>query len=108
MIIYIAILFTWFLTAMWFLRRRHQLREKLGPAYFIIVGIVLGGIVLDAVFQWIIAPAIFLGFTKDILFTGRMQRYREEEKYKGTWRMRAADWICENLLNPYDPSGKHC
>ena len=108
MITYIIVLFVWFLIAMFFLRRRHQLREKISFGYWIIVGIVLGGLPLDILFQWTIAPLIFMEFTKDLFFTNRLNRYREDVKYKGTWKMRWADWICEHLLNPYDPTGRHC
>ena len=111
MITYIIVLFVWFLIAMFFLRRRHQLREKLGPFFYVLVMIVVGGIPLDFFFQWcpiLGAPMIFREFTPDWMFSGRMSRYRDNPKYKGTWKMRWADWICEHLLNPYDPSGHHC
>jgi hypothetical protein len=103
-----AILLVWYFTAMWFLRRRHKLRKSLGPAYFIVVGVVLGGIPLDVLFNWIVAPFIFLDLPKELLFTGRLQRYREDREYLWTWRSRWADFICEHILNPFDPRGKHC
>lgn len=108
MITYIIVLFLWFLIAMWFLRRRHSIREKLGVFMYVIVGIVLGGLVLDVVFNWTFAILIFRDITPDTTLSKRLQRYRESPKYKGTWRMRWADWICEHLLNPYDPKGHHC
>ena len=108
MITYMVILFIWFLIAMWFMRRRHQLRERLGQFYYIIVGIVLGGLILDVIFQWTFAIVIFLEVTPNITFSKRMERYRDNPKYKGTWRMRWADYICEHILNPYDPEGHHC
>jgi len=107
-LIIIAVFYLWYLTAMWFLRRRHQLREKLGPIYWWIVGIVLGGIVLDVAFNWSFAILIFMDWPKEVMFTKRLQRYREGWLYKATWRMRLADTICENMLNKYDPTGKHC
>jgi hypothetical protein len=93
---------------MWFLRRRHQIREALGPIYFAIVGVVLGGLVLDVLFQWTFAVILFQEITPNLTFSKRMERYREDPKYKGTWKMRWADFICERILNPYDPTGKHC
>jgi len=108
MITYIIVLFLWFLFAMWFLRRKHQLREKLGPVFFAIVGVVVGGLILDVIFQWTLAPIIFMEFTPNITFSKRMERYRDNPKYKGTWKMRWADFICEHILNPFDPSGHHC
>lgn len=106
----IPTLFVWFLIAMFFLRRRHQLREKLGPVYYVIVGIVMGGLPLDVFFQWfpLCSPLIFLEFTPNITFSKRMERYRENPKYKATWRMRWANFICERILNPFDPTKHHC
>ena len=115
MIIYIIILLCWFIIAMWFLRRKHSIRERLGPVFYVIVGVVLGGLVLDVFFQWfpLFAPLIFLEFTPNITFSKRLERYRDYEhfpKYKGTWRMRWADFICERILNPfhYKNGEVHC
>jgi len=108
MILLFVLLFGWFLTAMWFLRRRHQLREKLGPVYFVLVGIVLGGLPLDAVLHFIPGTIWFLDLPQELTLSKRLERYREDPKYKGTWRMRHADFVCERILNPFDPSGHHC
>lgn len=109
-VLYAIGLFLWFLSAMYFLRRKRRLREKLGLFFYIVVGIVAGGLPFDFFFQWcpILSPLIFLEFTPDLTFSDRMERYRENPKYKGTWRMRWADWICEHILNPFDPKKHHC
>jgi len=102
------VLFAWYLVAMFFLRRKRQLREKLGPVLYVIVMVVVGGIPLDIFYQWFIAPIIFREFTMNLTLSKRLEMYRESPKYKGTWRMRWADFICERILNPFDPDKHHC
>lgn len=48
---------------------------------------------------------VFLRLPQDWLLTGRLIRY----KRAGVgWRARLATWLCEQLLDPLDPSGCHC
>jgi len=101
-------LFVWFLIAMYFLRRRHELRTRAGLAYWLLVATVVPGIAFDIAYNWTFGIIIFRDITPDLTLSKRMERYREALKYKATWRMRWADWICEHLLNPYDPKGRHC
>ena len=103
-----AILLAWFYVAMFTLRRRRKLREKLGPVFYVLVGIVLGGLVLDFVYQWTVAPALFGEFTWHATLSQRLEMYRTKPEYHGTRKLRWADFICERLLNKRDVKGHHC
>lgn len=48
---------------------------------------------------------IFVRLPKDWLLTGTLKRVINTED---GWRGAAAAWICEHLLNQFDPKGKHC
>jgi hypothetical protein len=39
------------------------------------------------------------------LVTARLARYI---RGPAGWRQRQAQWICDHLLDPFDPSGDHC
>ncbi len=71
------------------------------PAYFI----VIIGMVIDVIYNVTAGTVIFIDLPKELLFTSRLQRYKNE---MGGWRYIVATWFCQKLLNPYDPSGKHC
>jgi hypothetical protein len=101
-------LFLWFIVAMYFLRRRHELRTRRGLGYWLLVASIVPGIMFDVVYNWTFGVVVFLDVTRDFTLSSRLKRYRDSLEYKGTWRMRWADWICEHLLNPYDPKGRHC
>jgi len=91
--IYTIALFCWFLTAMWLLRRRHRLRKRLGPVYFAVVGAVLGGIPLDAIYHFIVGTLWFRDWPREWTLSERLQRYRDDPRYRGTWRLRHADFV---------------
>lgn len=60
---------------------------------------------VDCFFQQTLFIAIFLDLSQEWLVTQRLQRYRN---MPSGWRLELATWICTNMLNPFDPSRKHC
>jgi len=66
---------------------------------------LLIGYIFDITCNLTIACIIFLEFPKETLVTGRLIRHIDA---KDGWRYTLAKWICDNLLDPLDPSGKHC
>ena len=72
-------------------------------AYCVILPI---GYVVDAVLNLLVC-AIFLRRPRDWLLTGTLQRIRFMEP-AGLWREAVACWVCEHLLNQFDPKGRHC
>lgn len=62
---------------------------------------------LDMAYTLIVGTILFLDPPRELTFTARLKRYRRGGGY-AVFQLRLADWFCEKLLNPYDPSGKHC
>lgn len=48
---------------------------------------------------------IFLELPKEYMLTKRMQRYIATDT---GWRFKLSSFICNNLLNAFDVSGRHC
>lgn len=77
------------------------------------VGYVLGapalavGYLMDVLAQYTIASLVFLDLPRrgEWLVTSRLQRYIAHDT---GWRAAKARWICDNLLDVFDPSGDHC
>lgn len=63
------------------------------------------GWAIDFVSQMTLATVIFLDLPREALVTTRLQRYVAGPT---GWRRSTAVWICESLLDVFDPSGDHC
>lgn len=76
-------------------------------AKFLGYGIVVPGVILDALVNITIGSIIFLEFPhyKRLLLTARLSYHYEPGS--DNWRSKLAEWFARNLLNTYDPSGKH-
>jgi hypothetical protein len=87
--------------------RAHLNKRLYGLAKWLAAPIVLIGIVMDVAAQYTLAVLVFRDLPKwgEHLVTDRLQRYLTQP---GTWRYTKAKAICENLLDPFDPTGKHC
>lgn len=111
MTILYSILFLWsfyyfFCIVMGFYRL--QLRGQLKGLIFVAaLPAVIIGIIMDVIAQYTFASLIFREWPqrKEYLVTDRLQRYKTQP---GTWRFKYAEYICRNLLDPIDPTGKHC
>lgn len=107
---------------------RAHLAGRLGPVTFCLsLPFVVFGVLIDAlaqftfasVFFWqrphlALAPRVFTFRGRafvvrvpsgDWLVTARLQRYVAQGS---GWRFSAANWVCDNLLDVFDPSGDHC
>jgi hypothetical protein len=63
------------------------------------------GAFIDLAMNVTLFSLIFWEIPHEWLLTKRMQRYI---KIGIGWRFKVANWICRNLLNTFDPSGRHC
>lgn len=65
------------------------------------------GYAVDILSQYTVATIVFrdLPESGEHLVTDRLKRYLAVGKGS---RFVKAKWICENLLDPFDPTGKHC
>jgi hypothetical protein len=61
-------------------------------------------LIVDAAFNLVACFVFFRTYPRDILFTASCERYLHEISARGA----NARWLCSNMLDPFDPSGKHC
>ena len=103
---YVALFVLWvlYLAAM-NLKPRLKTMQPIARAHGYVL--VLIAVVLDALLNWVVASVIFFEQPQELLLTARLKRYHGPA-YAGSWRARLAAWICTHLLDPFDPSGKHC
>ncbi|MDE2000563.1 MAG: hypothetical protein KGI52_16730 [Burkholderiales bacterium] len=74
------------------------------PAYVLGLPIVGAGVLLDALVNLTVCTLLFAELPREWLVTARVTRLE-----RGTgWRQVVASWVCHNLLDNFDPSGKHC
>jgi hypothetical protein len=85
---------------------RAHLAKRLTPfTYALALPALLVGYAMDVLANLTIASVVFLEPPREWLVTSRLQRYIAH----GTgWRAAKARWICDNLLDVFDPSGEHC
>ena len=87
--------------------RAHLSGRLVGVQRALAVPLVAIGFALDIIAQYTLATVLFadLPARREHLVTDRLQRYMRSPE---TWRGRVAQYICDNLLDPFDPSGDHC
>jgi hypothetical protein len=75
------------------------------PVYYLSLPILSLGYFLDFLVNMFVMTFIMLELPREFLVTSRVIRH----KYQGAgYRKKVATWICDNLLDPFDPSGCHC
>lgn len=109
--IYYAIAFVLLMPVMWTLylavmhldtaRRRGTLTTASKVVGYPILFI---GLAFDVMFNAVWGSLLFLEPPREWLFTDRVSRWNDDEK----WRGAVARWICDELLDPFDPRGQHC
>lgn len=97
--------FTWvYYLAMCTLKRAYKagtLPTGLKPLAYVLLVIFL---FFDLLFNVTVGTIVFWQLPKQALFTTRCK----ENKLVSGWRAAEARWWCRVMLNPFDPSGKHC
>lgn len=66
---------------------------------------VVIGYALDVLVNVTVASLVFWEPPWELLVTTRLQRHIDA---RYGWRHRRAQWICDHLLDPFDPTGNHC
>ncbi len=107
----LAIAFILLLPVMWTLylavmhldtaRRQGQLTTAAKVAGYPILFV---GLAVDVLFNALWGSLLFLEPPREWLFTDRISRLNDA----AGWRGRLACWICLELLDPFDPKGRHC
>ena len=114
-VIYLSILTITWLYLFWCLYvlvmgvyRAHLDKRITGVIKWMSYPIVLLGLGVDVISQYTIATVFFadLPVKGEHLVTSRLQRYISSGS--SNWRYKYAKWICDSILDPFDPSGDHC
>lgn len=74
------------------------------PALILGAPLIVAGVALDAILNLTIMSAVMLERPKEWLVTARLKRHCGQP----TWRGAIARWMCQNLLDTFDPDGRHC
>lgn len=75
-----------------------------------VVALILGypalfaGLMFDFVCTIFIGTVVFIDLPRELTLTARLKRYNAEGS---GFRYRITRWLADNLLDPFDPSGKH-
>lgn len=59
----------------------------------------------DLAVNVVIGTVLFADPPRELMLTARLKRYR---KTPGTWRAKLAAFVCDRLLDQFDPNGDHC
>ena len=63
------------------------------------------GLIMDMCYNFTVGTILFLEPPREILMTTRLNRHLAVGV---DWRRHIAKWFCANLLDPFDPAGRHC
>lgn len=87
------------------LYRAHLQKRLSWTAYALGAPFLLIGLALDFAVNMTLATVIFLDIPREALVTTRLIRYVASGS---GWRFNVANWVCNKLLDVFDPSGEHC
>lgn len=85
--------------------RAHMTRRLVGVTRGLALPVVLIGYALDVAANLTIAVLLFADPPREMLVTGRLIRYKAGPP---GWRRSVAEYVCDNLLDPFDPRNDHC
>ena len=66
--------------------------------------ILVVGVALDVLVNLTVCTVVFADSPRELMVTHRLRRYSEEDS---GWRGSVARWVAVNLLDTFDPSGRH-
>lgn len=66
---------------------------------------LLLGAAVDLLANLTLASILFLELPRELLVTGRLQRHM---RGKPGWRRTLSQYICDHMLDVFDPRGNHC
>ena len=100
----------WLLWALYILvmgiYRAHLDKRLTRLTYALAMPWVALGFALDVVVNVTVASLLFLEPPWELLVTSRLKRHIAASA--GGWRHRLAVFICDHLLDVFDPTGNHC
>jgi hypothetical protein len=64
------------------------------------------GYALDFLANVFVATLVFVELPREALVTTRLKRHVNTPT--SAWRTAIATWVCDEMLDVFDPSGNHC
>lgn len=98
-------LYAWYVGVMKLKAKREELERGNKLLYGIAWLAVFGFALADVWYNWTRFSFVVREFPHEFMTTSRLKRLRREGN---EMQRQLCTWICEVLLNPEDPSGKHC
>ena len=103
-LLYVYALFAAYILVMG-VQRAHLSGRLTGPLKWLCMPMVLIGYTMDCIANLTLASLVFWEWPRELLVPKRLLRLIAA----GTaWRRNVAMWICDHLLDPFDPRGDHC
>lgn len=87
------------------LYRAHLNKRLVGLNKVLAAPFVLLGLIMDLIANVFVATVFFFELPKEYLVTTRLQRYKT---YKNGYKHKWAVYICDHILDVFDPSDDHC
>lgn len=85
---------------------RAHMQDRLTKITLVLsIPFILLGYIMDVLANIFIATIIFLELPREWLVTARLIRHRDKSK---GWRSKLSAFICEHILDVFDPKGSHC
>lgn len=104
LLVIIPVAWGWYLSIM-HLKSAHDQGKLTLAAKILGYPWLIAGLAFDVLFNLIVGSLLFLERPRELLFTSRVRRHATGSS---RWRRRLAILICRELLDPFDPAGKHC
>lgn len=85
---------------------RAHLAKRLTPVTLVLsLPFVALGYVMDVLANVTIASVVFIELPQETLVTDRLKRHIDQGS---GWRQTLARYVCDHMLDMFDPSGNHC
>ena len=109
MIVIYAALYLWLFWGLYVLVMglyRAKLDGKLSKPLMVLgAPYLVAGYLMDVAANFVLASILFLEPPRELTLTSRLKRHLKTDI---GWRYLVAIAICESLLDPLDPTGRHC
>lgn len=102
---FISVFVLWvFFLAVMQLRTARDAGKLRGPVKPFAYAVLYIGWTLDAFVNIFVMTFVFFEIPGEFTVTARVKRHKRSVGNRG----KIASWLCDNFLDPFDPSGSHC